>query len=169
VLCTVVAVVVIGTLVGCGDAAEDTTPSVGPGEPVVPASPDLSDPERAVASYLDWVSFAYRMANSDIPTQTLTPIEGVRVDAYIELNRQENRAIEQSLVAFELRGVSAAEPTATVTAHEEWEYRYFTLDTIVWSSDPLSASYETTYTLVQQPDGRWLVDDVDATPLTPVE
>ena len=136
---------------------------------VPPAVLDLSSPESAVVSYLDWVSLAYRLANSEISTQTMTPWEGVRVDAYIELNRQSNRAIEQALTMFEVRGLTIEEPTATVAAYEEWEYRYFTLDTVAWSSDPLTASYETTYVLVHEPDGRWLVDSVEAEPLGTIE
>jgi hypothetical protein len=124
---------------------------------------NVSTPEVAVASYLDWVSFAYRMANSEASTQTHTPYEGVRVDSYIQLNREQNRAIDQTLTAFEVGAVETEEPTATVPAYEEWEYRYFTLDTLEWSSESLFASYDVTYTVVLQPDGRWLVDSVEVT------
>jgi len=164
---------------GCGTATQvDTShdvpsgvnpdPEEGPGLYVVPPEPDLSTPGSAVTSYLDWVSFAYRIANSDVATQTFTPFEEVRVDAYIELNRQENQAIEQTITVLEVREASTREPTATVSAHEEWRYRYFTLDTIEWIGDENEIAYETTYTVVLQPDGRWLVDSVEATPLSEV-
>lgn len=147
------------TLGGCGDE-----PSLGTvGEAVAPAPWDLSTPETAVRSYLDWVSFSYRMANSDIPTATMTPEEGVRVDSYIQLNRIEGRGIEQFLDLFEITSVSQEASTAVVTARESWRYRYFSLDTLKYLTEEYTASYDTTYTLVVRPEG-WLVDRVEATP-----
>ena len=40
--------------------------------------------------------------------------------------------------------------------------------TIEWIGDENEIAYETTYTVVLQPDGRWLVDSVEATPLSEV-
>src|SRR5574340_859099 len=97
------ALLVLATAGGCSDPSGQRAGSVG--DAVQPAPQDLSTPESAVRSYLDWVSFAYRMANSDIPTATMTPEEGVRVDSYIQLNRTEGKGIEQSLTAFEVAGV----------------------------------------------------------------
>lgn len=154
-------------LASCGSGPEpkpEVTPATAsPATATQPAPWDTSSPESAVGSYLRWVSYSYLMANSDIPTATMTPDEGIRVDAYIQLNRQQNRAIEQLLTSFRVLDVDIAEPTATVTAAEEWRYRYFALDTLTYTSESLAASYETTYTVLRQPDGRWLVDSVEAT------
>lgn len=132
------------------------------GEPVIPPAPDLSAPAPAVRSYLDWTSLAFRMANSSLSTHTHTPAEEVRVDSYIELNRQRGRGIEQALAAFDSSMARSGEPTALVTTQETWEYRYFSLKTLEYLSPPHTASYEVTYTVVRQPDGRWLVGSVDA-------
>lgn len=137
-------------------------PAKGPGMYAVPPEPDLTTPESAVESYLDWIGLAYRLANSDVATHTFTPHEEVRVNSYVELNRQQNQAIEQTITVFRVREVSSQEPTATVSAYEEWRYRYFTLDTIAWVGEEIEAVFETTYTVVLQPDGRWLVDSVEA-------
>lgn len=145
------------TLGGC-----KSEPSLGTvGEAVVPAPWDLSTPDTAVRSYLDWVSFSYRMANSDIPSATMTPEEGVRVDSYIQLNRIEGRGIEQFLDLFEITSVSQEASTAVVAARESWRYRYFSLDTLEYLTEEYTASYDTTYTLVARPEG-WLVDRVEA-------
>ena len=163
-------------LVGCGvgDQSQEVLPGVnpdpamGPGVYAVPPEPDLVTPESAVASYLDWVTLAFRLANSDLSTPTMTPFEDVRVDSYIELNRQENRAIDQTITVFEIEEVLTQEPTATVSAYEEWRYRYFTLDTLVWIGEEEEVSFDAIYTVILQPDGRWLVDSVEATELTEV-
>jgi hypothetical protein len=155
-----VAAVMALAVIGCNGATEG--PQVTVGEAVQPSPWDLSTPESAVRSYLDWVSFSYRMANSEIPTATMTPEEGVRVDSYIQLNRIDGKGIEQSLDSIEI--VSAAEEvsTAVVTARETWRYRYFSLDTLAYLTEELTASYETTYSLLAGEQG-WLVDRVEAT------
>lgn len=162
-VCVVVAAVL--ALPGCsGEPAITGTAA----DPVVPAAWDLSTPESAVRSYLDWVSFSYRMANSDIPTATMTPAESVRIDAYIQLNRMDGRGLEQALTGFEVTSVSEEETSAVLTARETWDYRYFALDGLAYLTSPLQASYETTYTLLAGPDG-WLVDRVEARSLGEVE
>jgi len=156
-LFAVVMILLAMTLGGCG-----SEPSLGTvGEAVAPAPWDLSTPEIAVRSYLDWVSFSYRMANSDIPTATMTPEESVRVDSYIQLNRIEGQGIEQFLDIFEITSVSQETSTAVLTARESWRYRYFSLDTLAYLTEEYTASYDTTYTLVARPEG-WLVDRVEA-------
>lgn len=159
-LVVVIAVLVLATL-GCD--GEGAQPADSVGEALQPAPWDLTTPESAVRSYLDWVSFSYRMANSEIPTATMTPEEGVRVDSYIQLNRIDGKGIEQSLESFEITSVSQETTTAVVTAREAWRYRYFSLETLKYVSEELKASYETTYALVAQ-SGAWLVDGVEATP-----
>ncbi|MDA3937122.1 MAG: hypothetical protein PF636_09790 [Actinomycetota bacterium] len=163
-------------MMGCAASATDTDGDGGNG-PVVelvsavqyPADADLTNPESSVRAYLDWVTLSYRLANSGEATKTMTPEEWVRVDAYIELNRQQDRGIEQAITAFELTDASAQEPTATVSAREVWTYRYFSLSSLAYTSDPLFASYDTTYTVVRSEDGTWLVDRVDASAQSEVQ
>lgn len=152
------AALVTGSLSGCGSPsrAEEIAPDA-----TAPEAWDLSEPETAVRSYLDWVSFAYRMANSEIPTSTMTPEEAVRVDAYIQLNRVEGKGIEQHLESLDIVSASKDTTSATVVARESWRYRYFSLETLAYLSEVLRADYDTTYTLVPGPDG-WLVDKVEA-------
>ncbi|MBE0476950.1 MAG: hypothetical protein IBX62_07640 [Coriobacteriia bacterium] len=168
-----VAAVLVAVLLLAGGAAhlagcEARVEAAGPAEPVMPPEPDLSTPENAARSYLDWVSLSYRLADSELSTRTMTPEEGVRVDSYIELNRQKGRAIEQRLEGFEVRSLSEEGTSAVVAAAEEWRYRYFSIDTLRYVSSEHTVSYETTYTLTRVGEG-WLVDKVEAEPLTPVE
>lgn len=164
----VFATVAIGMLAlafGCTDAgptaSEAESPALGRvAEAIAPAPWDLSTPEAAVRSYLDWVSFSYRMANSDIPTATMTAEEAVRVDSYIQLNRMEGKGIEQFLDSIDLVPASRDASTAVVTAVEVWRYRYFSLDTLEYLSEEYRASYDATYTLVAGPEG-WLVERVE--------
>lgn len=151
--------VVIAVAVGCDSA----TPPSTVGEAVAPEPWDLTTPESAVRSYLDWVSFSYRMADSEIATPTMTAGESVRVDSYIQLNRIDGRGIEQFLDSLEITSVSPDASVATVTARESWRYRYFSLETLEYLSEEYTASYDTTYTLVTGPEG-WLVDAVEAAP-----
>lgn len=152
-------------LVACSPTSGPATMSLAP--PVLPHKADLSTPEAAVRTYLDFTSFAYRMANSDVASRAASPWEGVRVDSYIELNREKDRGIEQMLVRFDERSQSREGTRVVVSAHEEWRYRYFTLSTRRYASQMYSASYDTTYTLIKDPTG-WLVDKVEAKDLSPV-
>ena len=165
VLVVVLILLSIAALPGCGSSP---APGSVVGDPVMPPPAEHATPESAARAYLDWVSFAYRMVNSEIATPVMTAEEWVAVDAYIQLNRQEGRAIEQSLISFEVRSQSAETTSAVLAAREEWLYRYFSVDTLAYESEPIRASYETTYTLVLEDRG-WLVADVEAAPLTELE
>lgn len=161
-----VTVVVALTVLGCG-----RDPVAGEDFPLFatePAAPDLSSPESAVRSYLDWISYAYRLADSSVASNTMTPWEGVRIDSYVQLNVQEGRALEQSLVSFKTRSVSIEGTSAVVVAGEDWEYRYINISTGYYDGELRQASYDATYTVARYPEG-WLVDKVEATPLTPLE
>ena len=97
-----VAVLVVAvSLTACTGATDSEVPQ-GPAGATQPDPADLTTPEAAVVSYLDWVSYAYLLSDSSVATQTMTPWEEVRVDSYIELNRQQGRGIEQSLTQFEI-------------------------------------------------------------------
>ncbi|MBN2840010.1 MAG: hypothetical protein JXP37_03530 [Coriobacteriia bacterium] len=155
-------VVLALALVACSAPAESPGFGTAP-DAIAPAPHDLTTPEAAVRSYLDWVSYAYRMANSDIPAATMTPGELVRVDAYIQLNRMDGKGIDQELTSCEVRSASQEATGAVVSATEEWRYRYFSLESLAYASEPVAISYDTTYTLVASDEG-WLVDRVEATP-----
>jgi hypothetical protein len=162
-LCVAVAAFAV-LVAGCGVTTVETA-----ARPDTPAAPDLATPDAAVRSYLEWTSFSYRMANSELATLTCTPEWGVHIDSYIQLNRQEEqRGIDQLLTKFEKRSESAEGTRAVLVAYEEWDYRYFSLADERYISPAYKASYDTTYTLVSD-GGRWLVDDVAATPLTPLK
>ncbi|MBU4555737.1 MAG: hypothetical protein KJ747_02560 [Actinobacteria bacterium] len=149
---------------GCSSAdnVKDSSPTAV-GAIQAPAEYDLSTPESAVRSYLAAISFAYRTGNSEAASATMTAWEGVRVDSYIELNRQQSRGIEQTLTAFEVLESSGEEPTMTVTADEAWAYRYFALADGSYQSEELTAAYRSQYTVVNS-GGIWLVDKVQVTP-----
>jgi hypothetical protein len=177
----VVALATVGLLAGCCEAstggssgASGATASTFNGEalgdPVIPPAPDLTQPLPSLRSYLAWAAFAYRMANSDIASRTATPYEGVRIDSYIQLNREKGQGIEQELLAFTPVEVEASRTAdaAMFTASETWRYRYFSLDKKRYISPWYTTSYEATYSVLAT-QGVWLVDYVEATPLTPVQ
>jgi hypothetical protein len=157
----------LGTVLvaGCGS---DASGGIAP-RPQAPVRPELASPESAVRSYLDWTNYAYRMANSEFATLTCTPTWSVHVDSYIQLNRQDyKRGIEQRLTRFDKRSESVEGTQAVLVTYEEWDYRYFALADETYTSPAYTASYDATYTLVSE-GGRWLVDDVAASPLTPLK
>lgn len=150
---------------GCSSAesgpVSETTASVGP--PAAPAAFIQATPQDAVRSYLDGITFAYRVANSDVASSTMTAWEYVRVDSYIEKNRQEGRGIEQTLTAFDVTGIVGEEPTVTVSTTEDWGYRYFALADGAYRSEELTAAYSATYTVVREGE-LWKVDSVKVVP-----
>lgn len=134
--------------------------------PVVPAEPDLRNPEGAVRSYTDWISYAYRVLDSDVATRTFTPNEEVRVDSYVQYNLIEGRAIEQHLQRSDYERVKpSGEDTVTLAGSEYWLYRYIDPARQVYATGPLEASYDATYTVVKSADGLWRVDSVEVTRL----
>lgn len=135
--------------------------------PVVPRALDLSSPEAAVRTYVAYTNFAYRMVNSDLASQAATPYEGVRVDSFIELNKEKDQGIEQTLVKSSARSTSQEGTRTLIAVTEEWRYRYFSISKREYTSPMYTASYDATYTAVKDAKG-WIVDKVDANPLTPV-
>ncbi len=144
----------------CSGTSVTATDEVLQGTPA-PAPPDLSNPSSAVESYLAWVSYSYERMDSDVCSLTMTPEESVRVDAYIQLNLQQDRGIEQHLLNIDVRSVSEETTGAIVVASEEWRYRYFTPATLFYDGPEYRVSYETTYSLVKA-DGSWVVGSVEA-------
>ncbi|MHB9004564.1 MAG: hypothetical protein ACYC6C_10965 [Coriobacteriia bacterium] len=154
--------------VGCsGNPDAPVADTVGPARP--PTHVDRTTPESAVRAYLDGITYTYRMANSDAASDTMTPYEFVRVDAYVQLNVQEGRALEQTLTAFDVREVTGREPTMTVSTYEEWLYRYFSVENMEYLSEDATATYQADYTVIKQDDGLWLVNEVDVIPVGEVK
>lgn len=146
---------------GCASPPEESTADrVKPAEK--PAAPDLSTPESAVRAYTDWISYSYRTLDSDAASPTCSPAEAVRVDSYVEYNRQQGRAIEQQLVSAEYEPVLIGSSKATVTGSEQWEYRYLDPAATAYLGSTRAASYEVTYTVVPKGPSTWVVDSVRA-------
>ncbi len=176
VLVVALALFAVVGLSGCsGSGGKDTasrsqemTPGEFPekkaAEPVQPPPPMLKDPRSSVYSYLLWISYAYRISNSEVATMAFSPFEEVRVNSYVELNKQEARAIDQRLIGMNFKTVESKGDTATVTASEVWRYRYIKLGSDEYQGEPHTVSYDTTYTVVKYPDKGWLVDSVEASP-----
>ncbi|MDO8963005.1 MAG: hypothetical protein Q7W30_00755 [Coriobacteriia bacterium] len=152
---------------GCTAPAASQGPTF---PPPPPASPDLTTPEKAVDSYLAWVTFAYRMLNSDASSSTMEPTESVRVDSYIELNRQQGKGIDQKLLKFEVKSSKTTGSEAVIVAHEEWEYSYFSVSEPTKSVSPVyKVEYDVTYTLRRGKDMLWRVDHLYAKPFGEVK
>jgi hypothetical protein len=164
-----------GAGTGTGSADESATVGARMAGPVVevkvtqealdskPEPPVLSTPESAVRSYLDWVSYAYRIGQSEVALPTISNYEEVRVDSYIQLNIQTYRLIDQTLDSITFGESSVDTSSAVVTAKENWTYRYVSIEEAGKTVEgPYSAVYETTYNLVKSENGDWVVDSVDA-------
>lgn len=123
----------------------------------------LSTPQATVRSYLDWVSYAYRIADSSVASRTMSPEEGVRVDAYAQLNLQKSRLLDQRLETI-VFGKASVQATATLLpAREHWTYRYVSISEAGKTiGGPYTIDYDTTYTLVRAGKSNWVVDSVKA-------
>ena len=127
-----------------------------------PATPRLTTPELAVRSYLDWVTYAYLVADSDVATKTFSPQEEVRVNSYIEYNRQASKRVSQHLVSFSPGARVLVGRKMLLPAHEEWQYSYLDLGSTRSRSPTYTVSYDATYTLIPRSGGTFLVDSVEA-------
>ncbi|MBS3974115.1 MAG: hypothetical protein KGZ89_04530 [Actinobacteria bacterium] len=148
------------------DGASEETPTA---QFTPPENTDLSTPEKAVRTYLDWISYAYRTKNPQAAWDYMTSWEFVRVDAYAQKNLAEGRGIDQQLTVFDITQVSGSETTKSVDTNEEWVYRYFGPDG-EYISEELTATFANRYTVVRDAQrGVWLVDRVYVTPKGEVE
>jgi hypothetical protein len=122
---------------------------------------DLSDPESAVRSYLDWTSYAYRITESSAATQTMSAEQEVRMDSYVQLNLQKSQILDQQLASI-VFGKPSVEGTHTLLpARENWSYRYVSISEVGKTvRGPYKASYDTTYTVIKNQKGNWVVDNV---------
>ena len=128
-----------------------------------PQAWDLTTPQSAVRSYLDWTTYAYRTAQSDLATVTMTSYEEVRVNSYIQLNIQKQRILDQTLDSITFGKPSTGSTSTLQPAKENWTYSYLSIDTgNKVLEGPFTASYDTTYTVIKTKSGAWVVDSVAA-------
>lgn len=123
----------------------------------------LDTPESAVRSYLDWMSYAYRVGDSSEGLPTRSGVQQVRLDAYIQYNLQEEgRLIDQKLVSIKFGTPTIEGDAATISAKEMWDYRHVSATEAGKElKGTQSISYDTTYTLVKTDEGTWVVDGVE--------
>ena len=181
-LCCVLSASIV-VMTGCSAAADDTngqTSEEATGTPQghglvidVKVTPEMRDsepepwvldtPESAVRSYLDWMSYAYRIGDSGVGVSTRSGVQQVRLDAYIQFNLQEKgRLIDQTLTAISFGEPIIEGDTATISAQEEWTFRHLSATEAGKEIAPAKTiSYDTTYTLVKTEEGVWVVDGVE--------
>jgi hypothetical protein len=155
-------------VVGCAQPTSPVASTAASSLPA-PAPANLATPDAAVASYLDWTSYAYLIGNSDVASHTMSPEEEVRVNSYTQLNKEQQRRIAQTLASFKPRRASVEGTRATLGASETWRYRYLSADGARAISETYTASYEATYNLVLVKPKRWIVDSVDVRSLGEVK
>jgi hypothetical protein len=172
-----------GASPGAGSAeATKVAPGYGMGGPPVevnvsqavldakPKPPVQTTPESAVRSYLDWTTYAFRIGVSAVATPTETGPEDVRVDSYIQINLQRARVIDQKLESITFGKQSVGSTSTLVPAKEKWTYSYLSIASgNALLSGPFTVRYDSTYTVVKDSKGVWLVDSVKATPLDTVK
>jgi hypothetical protein len=125
----------------------------------------LTTPQSAVRSYLDWTSYAYRIATSDVASPTMGPDEAVRIDSYIQYNLQKSRVIDQTLTSITFGAPSVGSTSTLLPAKETWTYSYVSIKNAGQTLEgPYSASYDTVYTVVRSKTGVWQVFSVKDTP-----
>jgi hypothetical protein len=130
----------------------------------------LTTPESSVRSYLDWTSYAYRTAQSQVAEGTMSTYEEVHVSSYIQYNIQKSRLLDQTLTSITFGKPSIEASRAILPAKEKWTYRYVSIATAGETlGGPYSASYDTTYTVVRSKTGDWVVDSVEARALGKVK
>ena len=125
---------------------------------------DLSTPESAVRSYLDWTNYSYRTATSDASSATMSPKEAVRVDSYVQYNTESKKLLDQELKSISFGKPSVGATSTTITTTEQWTYTYRSVEQgnkIV--GGPFDVSYDARYTVIKQKNGQWVVDAVAAT------
>jgi hypothetical protein len=128
-----------------------------------PKPPVLVDPESAVRSYLDWTSYAYRIAQSKEALPVMSASEEIRVDAYLQYHLQKGQLVDSTLTSITFGKPLIKGSTATITVNEKWTYRYVSpTERGKTLRGPFTAEYNSTYTLVKNEKGDWVVDKVDA-------
>ena len=131
-----------------------------------PAHWVLTTPQSAVRSYLDWTSYVYRIGQTDFAQSVMGAKEFVRVDAYNQYNLEQKRLIDQKLDSITFGTPKSTNSTTTLLpAQEKWTYSYLSITKgNPVSGGPYPASYDSTYTVVKNAKGEWLVDSEKVTP-----
>lgn len=126
---------------------------------------DLGTPESAVKSYLEWVSYAFRIGDSQVATPTMSAYEEVRVDSYCQYNIQNKRLLDQTLDSLTFGKPSTTATCTVVPATESWTYSYLSVEqgnAVI--GGPYTLKYNSTYRVIKNDAGNWVVDSVEAKP-----
>lgn len=135
-----------------------------------PAPWVLTTPESTVRSYLAWVSYAYRIGQSQVATPTMSAKEEVRMDSYCQYNLEKGRLLDQTLTSISFGKGSVSTTRTLVPAKESWTYSYLSVKEGNASvGGPYTAEYDTIYTVVKNARGDWVVDSVQAKALGTVK
>lgn len=128
-----------------------------------PAPWNLRSPQSAITSYLAWVSYAYRIGNSQVATPTMTSYEEVRMDSYCQYNLENKRLLDQKLDSISFGKASKTATATLVPVKESWTYSYLSVDKgnpVI--GGPYRIDYQSTYKVVKNAAGQWIVDSVNA-------
>lgn len=129
-----------------------------------PKPPQLTTAESAVRSYIDWTSYAYRIGQSKFASATVSSSEEVRVDSYCQLNIQKGRLMDGKLTSITFGSPSVGSTSTLVPTKEDWTYSYLSTQKGNKSlGGPYTASYDSTYTVIKNKMGNWVVDSLQAT------
>ncbi len=166
---TIVVVAVLATSIsGCARARHAPSTPEEPGEATSGALPPIqaveripsSTPKQAVTAYLAAVPEAYFSLEVTVVAPFVTERQEVREDAYIELNRQQGKALEMTLVSFlvvdEPVAPSGDEASSVVRTEERWRWRYWDIVARRPSTEWAMTTYRMEYTVERHGTG-WLV------------
>ncbi|MDI6712477.1 MAG: hypothetical protein QMD96_04485 [Anaerosomatales bacterium] len=168
IITVVVAAVLATTVSGCARARHAPSRPETPTEATSGALPPIqaveripsSTPKQAVTAYLAAAPEAYFSLEVTVVAPFVTERQEVREDAYIELNRQEGRALEMALTSFlvvdEPVAPSEDETSAIVRTQERWRWRYWDIMARRPSTEWATTTYRMEYTVERHGTG-WLV------------
>lgn len=165
---TIVVVAVLATSIsGCARARHAPSTPETPTEATSGALPPIqaveripsSTPKQAVTAYLSAIPEAYFSLEVTAVAPFVTERQEVREDSYIELNRQEGKALEMTLLSY--RVLEAPEPSddgtsAVVRTDETWRWRYWDVQTRKPSTGWATTTYRMEYSVERHGSG-WLV------------
>jgi len=162
-----VAFTLASVLGGCARARHAPVAPATPAESTPAAFPPIesveripsSTPKQAVTAYLSAIPEAYLSLEVTVVAPFVTERQEVREDSYIQLNRQEGRALEMALVSY--RVLEAAEPSAdassaVVRTEEQWRWRYWDIRSRKPATAWARTTYRMEYSLSREGSG-WLV------------